>query len=282
MKKQLLSITAFCAALLVMGAQAQSSSDQTTSPGTSGSSDSSSSYSGQSGTSRHHYGATGRMGQQEIRASQLMGANLTGSSGETLGTISDTIINPASGRIDFAVISLNSSGSSSGSSTTPGGASSGSSATPGSSSSSGSSGSSSLGSSSSSGGSTSSGGSFSGLSSTSGSSLSSAGGKQVAVPWMLLRPSSSASSSSSTTGVTSGQQSFVFSGDASKLQSAPNFDPNTDLTQPGWRQSVFSYFGLSSGGTATGAAETPGGTSSSSGGSSSPGSSSSGSSSSGK
>jgi hypothetical protein len=46
------------------------------------------------------------------------------------------------------------------------------------------------------------------------------------------------------------------------LQSAPNFDANTDLSQPSWRQSVFSYFGLSGRGSATGGAETPGGTSS--------------------
>jgi hypothetical protein len=51
-------------------------------------------------------------------------------------------------------------------------------------------------------------------------------------------------------------------GDVSKLQSAPNFDASTDLTQPSWRQSVFSYFGLSGVNSAIGGAETPGGSSS--------------------
>jgi hypothetical protein len=84
---------------------------------------------------------------------------------------------------------------------------------------------------------------------------------------MLLRSSSvgassSASSTTSTSSTSSQAPSFTFAGDVSKLQSAPNFDASTDLNQPGWRQSVFSYFGLPGGSSATGAAETPGGTSS--------------------
>jgi hypothetical protein len=58
------------------------------------------------------------------------------------------------------------------------------------------------------------------------------------------------------------QPSFVFSGDNTKLESAPNFDASTDLNQPSWRQSVFSYFGLSGNSSATGGAETPGASSS--------------------
>jgi hypothetical protein len=82
------------------------------------------------------------------------------------------------------------------------------------------------------------------------------------VPWLLLREAPIAGSTSA--GVSSSSQlpSFVFTGDTAKLQSAPAFDPNTDLTQPTWRQSVLSYFGLSSGGAATGASESPGGSSS--------------------
>jgi hypothetical protein len=76
--------------------------------------------------------------------------------------------------------------------------------------------------------------------------------------------------------------SFTFTGDTSKLQSAPAFDPNQDLTQSSWRQSVFSYFGVTPG-SSTGGSESPGGSSSyspssgssSSGSSSTPGSSSS-------
>jgi len=236
MRKQLLRLVAFCAACLVMGAQAQtsssssggSSSDPT---GSSSSSSPSSSYgsSSQSGLSGRNLSATGRMmGHHELRASQLTGAQVMGSSGSEIGTISDTIINPASGRIDFAVISL--------------GAGIG---TSGTSSSSTTSGTSAVG--------------------TTGSSTSTSG-KQVAVPWMLLRPSSTAGAGTSSATSSAGQQaSFVFSGDTSKLQAAPNFDAATDLSQPSWRQSVFSYFGLSGAGSATGGAESPGSSGSSSG-----------------
>jgi sporulation protein YlmC with PRC-barrel domain len=236
MRKQLLRLMAFCATCLVLGAQAQSSSSSSggsandptgssSSPGsTTGSS--SSSYgtpsSSQSGWSSRNLSATGRMmGHQELRASQLTGAQVMGSSGMAVGTISDTIINPGSGRIDFAVVSLGGTGTGSTSST---------------------SGTSAVGS--------------------TGSSTSTSG-KQVAVPWMLLRPSANAGSgSSSATSATGQQQSFVFSGDTSKLQAAPNFDTTTDLSQPSWRQSVFSYFGLSGASSATGSAESPGSSSS--------------------
>jgi hypothetical protein len=67
---------------------------------------------------------------------------------------------------------------------------------------------------------------------------------------MLLRPGES-------TGSTSSEVSFTFYGDANKLQSAPNFDA-TDLSQPSWKHSVYSYFGLSGAGSATGGAESPG------------------------
>jgi len=223
MRKQLLSIMAFCAAGLVIAAQAQSSSSDpsssSSSPGSSSSSPSSSygQSSSQSGWSGRHH-----MGHQELQTSQLTGAQVTGSSGQQIGTISDSIVNPNSGRLDFAVISVSGAGSSG-----------------------------SVGSS---------------TSSTSSTSATGAtattGGKQVAVPWMLLKPSSTAGVGSTTT-TTAGQTGFVFNGDTSKLQSAPNFDATTDLSQPSWRQSVFSYFGLSGTGSATGGAESPGSSSSS-------------------
>lgn len=254
MRKQLIMVS--CVACLALAAQGQTSSDSSSSGSPANqSSGTSSGLSGNSGSSTSPSGwssslsPTGRMSHQDLRASQLTGAQVTSSSSGELGTISDVIINPNSGRIDFAVLSLNSSGASSSSSPS---------------------------------------GSTSSASST--SSTSSAGGKQVAVPWMLLRanPSGSSSSTTTSTGSSGGQTSFVFNGDASKLSSAPSFDPNTDLTQPSWRQSVFSYFGLSSHGMATGAAESPGssyggssssessGSQGSSGSSTSPGSSSSG------
>jgi len=249
MRKQLLGIAVLCAASLAIGAQAQSSSDPSGSSSSSGSQGSSSGYSSQSksGWTGGRLSPTGRMGHEECRASQLTGAQITGSSGSELGTVSDVIIDPYSGRLDFAIISVNpSAGSSTGSATTPGGTSSSlgtSSSTSGS-----------LGTSSSQGGATSPGG----LSSTTGSST---GGKQVAVPWALLRPSMTSSSSTSATSSTTGQQpTFVYSGDATKLESAPSFDATTDLSQPGWKHSVFSYFGLS-GRSARGSAFSPGGAS---------------------
>jgi hypothetical protein len=56
------------------------------------------------------------------------------------------------------------------------------------------------------------------------------------------------------------QMSFTYSGDINKLQAAPAFDPNTDLSKPGWFQNVISYFGKSN--SSTGGATSPGGTSS--------------------
>src|ERR1051325_1280324 len=215
MKRQLIAVLALCAACLV--AQGQGASGSSGAAGSSGSGSLS---------------PTGRsMSHHEIQASKLNNCSVQGSSGETLGTIQDVVINPASGKVDFAILSLNSAGSSS--SVSP------SSSTP----------------------STSSG--ISGASSTSG--------KQVAVPWSLLRASSSggisggASSSSSTSG--SIGPTFTFNGDTSKLQSAPAFDASADINQPRWRQSVFSYFGVSPG-SATGGSEYPS-SGSSSGGSSS-------------
>jgi hypothetical protein len=89
----------------------------------------------------------------------------------------------------------------------------------------------------------------------------------VAVPWALLRPSMSGALTSTTAGQ---QLNFTFSGDSSKLQSAPTFDTTTDLSQPGWRHGVFSYFGLTGSNGATGGAETPGGSSGSSSGTTTP------------
>ena len=127
MKKKL--FIGICAACAVIAAQAQTSS------GTA--SGSSSTQSGDIKTKGYNASSssqglspTGRSGQHEVRASKLMGATVNGSSGEQLGKLEDVIINPASGRIDFAVIAYNSVGSE-GSTTlaTPG--ASGTAATPG-------------------------------------------------------------------------------------------------------------------------------------------------------
>ena len=217
-----MAVTATC---LALGVQAQNS--------TSGSTGTSADQSSQSGFhSGRQYGGAGRMGHQEVRASKLMGAEVKSSQDQSLGTINDVIFNPASGRIDFAVISLSSSSSSGAITSTPGTTSSTTSTTP-------------------------------------GSTTTSSAGKLVAVPWMLLRPAGG-QGASTTTSTTETQQSFTFSGDTSKLQSAPSFDQSNwpDITQFSWRQGIYSHFGMTPG-SATGGATSPGGAESSTGTSSS-------------
>src|SRR5262245_54980957 len=98
MKQYLVRILTCGAACLALAAQSQTTPSQTT-PGTSSdtssSSDkSSSSQSSQSGQWRGRFGATGRMGQQELRGSKLMGSDVKTSAGESLGKIEDVVINP--------------------------------------------------------------------------------------------------------------------------------------------------------------------------------------------
>jgi sporulation protein YlmC with PRC-barrel domain len=57
--------------------------------------------------STKHLSATGRDGEHSVRATQLSGAAVNDSSGQRVATIEDTIINPVSGRVDFALLSLN-------------------------------------------------------------------------------------------------------------------------------------------------------------------------------
>jgi sporulation protein YlmC with PRC-barrel domain len=268
MKKSLTVLTAFCAAGLITGVQAQNSSDSSATPGSStkqspssglspgaaadqsttpsghSSSDTARPWSGRSGS----LSATGRSGSQDVRASKLMGAEIKGSTGSgSLGTINDVIINPASGRIDFAVISLSASGASGSTGLNSSTSSSTDNSNPGS---------------------PSSASSRSRNSSSFGTTGSSVDGKLVALPWHLLRPAGSASSGSATTTIgssTAGSEvSFVFAGDPAKLQAAPTFDQNSwpDFSQPTWRQSIYSYFGMTPG-SSTGGATSPGGTGSS-------------------
>src|SRR5882724_6001924 len=57
--------------------------------------------------------ATGRNEDHSIRASKLTGAQVRDSSSQRVGQIQDFIVNPASGRIEFALLSLDSNASSS-------------------------------------------------------------------------------------------------------------------------------------------------------------------------
>jgi PRC-barrel domain. len=224
MRKQLF-LTAFCAGCFALAAQAQVHSGGTTtdknSPDT-GFNQSSQDSSQQPSTWDRVKGLAATGGtQHEVRASQLTSAQVKSSSGESIGTISELIINPNSGKVDFAVISLSGSTSSTSSSTPSSGT---------------------LGTS----------------STTSGTASYAAGGaKQVAIPWSLLH---GGLLGNTTTSSSAGQMSFTYSGDINKLQTAPAFDPNTDLSKPGWFQNVLSYFGKSS--SSTGGATSPGGTSS--------------------
>lgn len=232
MTKKTIGMMALCAACMVAAVQAQSSSGGS-SGGTSSDDINSQTGSGPKGADRQlrnpndpmsgHQGLspTGRMGgHQEVRATKLTGADVQNSSGQTLGTIDEILVNPASGRVDFAVISLSAASGSSGES------------------------------------------------SSSSTAASSMAGQLVPVPWSLLRSSAGSSSSSSPAGASEQQPSFVFTGDSSKLQSAPSFSQNSwpDITQPAWRHSIFSYYGMTPG-TATGGSEMPGASGSERGGS---------------
>ena len=226
MRKQLF-LTAFCAGCLALGAQAQVHSGGTTTdknaPDTGLNQSQSSQDSTQPSTWDRIKGLAATGGtQHEVRASQLANAQVKSSSGESIGTISELIINPNSGKVDFAVISLSGLTGATSSSTPSSGT---------------------LGTS----------------STTSGTASSATGGaRQVAVPWSLLH---AGLLGNTTTSSSVGQMSFTYSGDINKLQTAPAFDPNTDLSKPGWVQNVISYFGGKPG-SATGGATSPGGTSS--------------------
>ncbi len=74
--------------------------------------------------------------------------------------------------------------------------------------------------------------------------------KLAAVPWSLLRSSMPAGYSTTSTAGTpttgANTESFVFSGDHTKLQQAPSFDQNSwpDISTPQWRQSIYSFYGV--------------------------------------
>ena len=179
---------------------------------------------------KEHLGATGRS-QQAVRGSKLMQAEVQDSSGQKVGRIEDVIINPTSGKIDFAVISRSNMGGAS----SPSGTSSG---TYGSS------------------GESQSQTSERGATSPESSATSKNTGKLIPVPWAMLQPSSSSGSTASGSALYA-QQSFTLNMDQSKLDQAPSISRGnwSEITQPNWRERVNSYFGQSTGG-----AESPSGT----------------------
>jgi len=165
--------------------------------------------SGTPGSSSSKYSSTGAASQsgKSCRISKLMSSSAKTSSGESLGTIQDVVIDPSSGQAQFVVLSLDSSaaGAPGSSSTTTSGI-----------------------------GSTSA--SSTGRSTTSGIGSTSSG-NLVAVPWSLIQQPSSSSSSS--------DRQITLNVDRTKLQSAPSFSsaswPTMDTT---WSQQVYSHFGV--------------------------------------
>jgi len=102
MKKTFLKITAVCAACSMLSASAWAQSESQNQPD-----QQTNDVSANRSWSTKHLSATGRDGEHPVRASQLSGAPVNDSSGQRVATIEDTIINPTSGKIDFALLSLN-------------------------------------------------------------------------------------------------------------------------------------------------------------------------------
>lgn len=56
--------------------------------------------------SSKHLSATGRTSEPDVRVSRLVGAQVNDRSGNGVGQVQDIILNPETGRIDFALLSL--------------------------------------------------------------------------------------------------------------------------------------------------------------------------------
>jgi sporulation protein YlmC with PRC-barrel domain len=164
---------------------------------------------------------TGRTGQS-MRASKLTGAEVKDSQGQSVGRIEDVVVNPSSGRIEFAVLSLSSgtaASTTSPSTTTPATTTT--------------------------------------TASTAGKLVpvpwmllrpGSVGSVSTTTP-------------TTRTPGTEQQYAFSLNVDRSKLEQAPSFDRNNwpDISQGEWHQRIFSHYGR--GPSATGGAESPSGTS---------------------
>ena len=205
-------------------------SDQSSQPGISSqSSPSSSSILSATGRGSGHAGS-----QHHFRGSKIMGSQVKTSTGEDVGRIEDVVLNPTSGRIDFAVITsegkllpvpwqllsvghgASAQGSTSSSSSTTSGTST----------------------------------------STDPSSTSPSSTASTATPG-----SSGIYASASASGQ---QPSFTLNVDKSKLQAAPSFDRSRwPEMSASWSQRVYSHFGVSATGVGgTGAGSYRGGSSS--------------------
>lgn len=93
MKKALLKITVVCAVCAMLSAYSRGQTDSQTDQ-------SSRSW------STKHLSATGRMNQPVVTGRRIIGAQVNDSTGNRCGVIQDIVVNPSSGRIDFALLSL--------------------------------------------------------------------------------------------------------------------------------------------------------------------------------
>jgi sporulation protein YlmC with PRC-barrel domain len=173
-------------------------------------------------TSAYGASSTALSSGQNVRLSQLMNSSVQSQEGKTLGHVRDLLVDPQSGRIEFAVLSLSTAGAAADTST------SGRETVP------------------------------SSRSSVAGTPSSAAGytatGKLIPVPWQLFNQSwsgSRAGAPSTTTtipGATTamGQQTLVLNIDESKLRTAPSFDASNwnELQSGTFEQRVYSYFGV--------------------------------------
>jgi sporulation protein YlmC with PRC-barrel domain len=196
----------------------QSSTTDPSSAGSAGHSAATSSSVTDSGSTSGHWQHSGQYSGQSVRLSDLMNSTVQASDGKTLGSIRDFTIDPQSGHVRFAILSLSPAGgatdtSTSGRETVP-----------------------------------------SSRSSISGTPSSSSGlgmtGKLIPVPWQLfsqsMNSSAANSSATTTTSGTSGSHHLVLNLDESKLQSAPSFDASnwSDMQQSSFDQRVYSYYGV--------------------------------------
>jgi len=223
MRKTFLQMTVICAAASMLAASASAQAEsQGNSAGQqdnsmSQSSDQNNQNSNTRSWSSKHLTATGRNMDHSIRASKLPGARVIDSSGQRAGTIQDVIVNPNSGRIEFALLSLDNSLSQTGSTSENNSATSSTSASE---------------------------------NGTTSYSANNSNGKLVPVPWSLLRTSASSQYSAVTE-----QPTFTVNTDRNKLSSAPSVDLS-DLSQSEWQQRIYSYYGVTPH-SSVGGAETP-------------------------
>ena len=101
----LLCVTTLAASAVLAQESASPSSPSKSSQSTQSDQSSQSSQSSSSILSPTGRGSGHASGQQHFRSTKIIGAQVKTSSGESVGRIEDVVLNPTSGRIDFAVIS---------------------------------------------------------------------------------------------------------------------------------------------------------------------------------